>query len=258
MLVTLHELYAYKNMIYNLVRKDLRTRYKGSFLGFFWTFLNPLLQLIVYGLLFSIVMRINMDQYYLYLFIGLIPWVFCSTSTIEASKCIMTNHDLIKKIYFPRAVLPIALVTSGFMNMIFSMVVVLLSLLVMGRGLSVYVVLLPLVMLIEYLFLLTVALFVSSITVYLRDLEHILNIIVMGWFYFTPVVYPMSYVPEKYLKFFIFNPMYPIIDAYQKILYWKEMPNMVNLGCLTIGVVILLVCGFYTFQKLQKGFAEEL
>jgi lipopolysaccharide transport system permease protein len=120
LLVSLKEIYKYREMLKNLVRKELRTRYKGSVLGFLWTFINPLLQLLVYTVIFSTVMRINIDRFYIFMFVALLPWIFFSTSVQSSSSTIISNKDLIKKIYFPRVVLPVSVVISGLMNMIFS------------------------------------------------------------------------------------------------------------------------------------------
>ena len=127
-------------MIFSLVRKDLRTRYKGSVLGFLWTFVNPLMQLIVYNVVFSVIMRIRMDDYYMYMFVGLLPWIFFCNCVENGTTSVMVGQDLIKKIYFPRLVLPIATVSAAFMNMLFSMVVLFAALFVSGKGISVQIV----------------------------------------------------------------------------------------------------------------------
>ena len=120
---TLKELYAYREMIFSLIRRDLKGRYKGSALGFLWTFINPLMQLGVYTLVFSVIMRNGIKDYYLFLFVALIPWIFFSTSLSGGSSCIWAQQDMVKKIYFPREVLPIAFVTSQFVNMLLSFLV---------------------------------------------------------------------------------------------------------------------------------------
>ena len=148
------ELYDYREMLSNLVKKDLKVRYKGSVLGFLWTFLNPLLQLIVYTIVFSTIMKVNIDKFYIYLFIGLIPWLFFATCIQAGSTSILMNKDLIKKIYFPRIILPISTVNSAFMNMFYSMIVVILTILVSGIGFSKYVLLLPLAMIMQYILVL--------------------------------------------------------------------------------------------------------
>lgn len=192
---SLKELYAYREMIFSLVRKDLRTRYKGSVLGFLWTFVNPLLQLVVYTLVFSTIMRVNVDKFYIYLFVALVPWIFFTSSIQGGATSILSGADLIKKIYFPRLVLPIAVTSAAFMNMVFSMLIVFIALIISGIGLSWHIVYLPVIMVLEYFFALGMAFIFSALNVYFRDLEHILGIVTMAWFYGTPIVYTIDMVP---------------------------------------------------------------
>ena len=139
-------------MICSLIRRDLRGRYKGSVLGFLWTFLNPLLQLGVYTLVFSVIMRNGIADYYMFLFVALVPWMFFSVSLTNGASCILSQKDMVQKIYFPRQVLPIAFVTSQFINMLLSFLVIFAVLIVSGKGwhwIAVYF--LPFIFLIEYL-----------------------------------------------------------------------------------------------------------
>lgn len=255
---SLKELYEYREMIYSLVRKDLRTRYKGSVLGFFWTFLNPLLQLIVYSIAFSYIMRVQMDNYYMYMFVGLLPWIFFCTSVQGGAMSVMSGSDLIKKIYFPRLVLPIATVTGAFVNMLFSMVVMFAALFVSGIGVSKYIFYMPILLLLLYSLGLGLAFIFSACNVYLRDLEHILGIVTMSMFYVTPVIYPISMVPERFLHYFYLNPMVPMITAFQDILYYQKAPHMDTLLGVVGYAVAFMVIGFVVFQKLQRNFVEEL
>lgn len=256
---TIKELYQYRQMIFSLVRKDLRGRYKGSVLGFMWTFINPLLQLCIYTVVFSTIMRAGIDKFYVFLFVALVPWLFFSACLSNGSTVILANQDLVKKIYFPRIVLPIAYVTSCFVNMLFSFVVVFGMLLVTRFGISFQAVLyLPVIMLIEYILALGIALISSACTVYFRDLEHILGIVSMGWMYLTPIVYPPEMVPESLRVYFNLNPMTPIATAYRDILYYKQPPHMGTLLQATVLGIIVVVLGCILFNKLQKGFIEEL
>ena len=190
------EIYAYREMIFSLVRRDLKGRYKGSVLGFMWTFINPLLQLGVYTLVFSIIMRNDIEDYYLFLFVALVPWIFFSTSVTGGSHCIIAQQDMVKKIYFPREVLPIAFVTSQFVNMILSFIVIFFVIIISGRGFNFIALLyLPIIMIAEYLLALSAAMLTSAITVYLRDIEYILGIISMAWQFLTPIMYPVEASP---------------------------------------------------------------
>jgi len=255
----LKEIYDYRQMIISLVRKDLRGRYKGSVLGFLWTFINPLLQLVVYTLVFSVLLKNNIDKYYLFLFVGLVPWIFFSGSLTTGSISVLGQKDLVKKIYFPREVLPISYVTSCFVNMLFSFVIIFLVVFVSGTGVSLRALLfLPLVMMVEYILALGVALLTSAITVYFRDMEHILGIVSMAWLYLTPIMYSIDIVPEKYMTLFMLNPMTPVIVAYRDIIYYKQIPQISTLlHALVFGLIVLLI-GWFVFSKLKKHFVEEL
>lgn len=253
------EIYDYRQMIFSLVRKELRGRYKGSVLGFLWTFINPLLQLLVYTFVFSIVLPTNVEKYYLYLFVGLVPWMFFSGSMTGGAACIVNQKDMVKKIYFPREVMPISYVASGFVNMLFCFIVIFAVIIVSGVGVNPAALLyLPIVMAVEFIMALGGAMLTSALTVYFRDLEYILGILTMAWMYFTPVVYSMEMVPEWIRPYFNINPMTPVINAYRAILYSKQPPELSTLiQGLVLGVIVLVI-GSISFNKLQKGFAEEL
>ena len=178
---TIKEIWNYRSMITSLVKRDLRGRYKGSVLGFFWTFLNPLLQLIVYTFVFSIVMRAGIEDYYLFLFVALVPWVFFSSSVDGGAGCVRNQVNLVNKIYFPREVLPIAHVLSQLVNMLLSFLVVIAVLIVSGKGINLAVWwYLPIVILQETLLAFGFALFFSAVTVFFRDLQYFLTIFLMA------------------------------------------------------------------------------
>lgn len=256
---TLKELYAYREMIFSLIRRDLKGRYKGSALGFLWTFINPLMQLGVYTLVFSVIMRNGIKDYYLFLFVALIPWIFFSTSLTGGSSCIWAQQDMVKKIYFPREVLPIAFVTSQFVNMLLSFLVVFAVLLVSGKGLNLIALLcLPVVMLVEYILAISAAMLTSAITVYLRDMEYILGIVTMAWQFLSPVMYSVDQVPEQLLPIYNLNPMTPVITAYREILYYGNVPKLSTLLHAVIFGIIVLIVGVTVFSKLKRHFAEAL
>lgn len=256
---TIKELYAYREMIFSLVRRDLNGRYKGSALGFLWTFINPLLQLGVYTMVFSVIMRNGITDYYLFLFVALIPWIFFSTSLSGGSSCIWSQKEMVKKIYFPREVLPIAFVTSQFVNMLLSFLVIFVVLIVSGKGINLIALLyLPVIMIVEYILALSVAMISSAVTVYLRDVEYILGIVTMAWQFLTPVMYSVDVVPEKMRTVFNLNPMTPVIVAYRDILYYKKIPELGTLVQAVCLGLVLLVVGMVVFSRLKRHFAEEL
>lgn len=257
-IVRIKEIYAYREMIWMLVLRDLRGRYKGSVLGFLWTFINPLMQLAVYTVVFSAIMRSGIDKYYLFLFVALIPWLFFSGSVMGGSMSIVSQSSMVSKIYFPRQILPIAHVTTCFVNMLLCFVVVLLVTgLSNGLNLAVLPYLIP-IMLLEYLLALGITLLVSGITVYFRDMEHIMGIVTMAWQFLTPIMYSVDMVPKQFKGIFHANPMTAIIVAYRDVLYYKQAPQMETmLSALGMGVVFLII-GWFGFEKMQRHFAEEL
>ncbi|MGB8452460.1 MAG: ABC transporter permease [Anaerocolumna sp.] len=256
---TIRELYNYRQMIYSLVKRDLRGRYKGSVLGFLWTFINPLLQLVVYSLVFSIIMKAGIDKFYLFLFVALVPWLFFSTCLTGGASCIWAQQDMVKKIYFPREVLPLSYTISQFINMLLTFIIIFMVIIISDVGISISALIyLPIIFIVEFILALGITMLTSALTVYFRDLEYILGIIGMAWMYMTPVIYPIEQVPEELLPIFNLNPMTPIIIAYRDILYYKQVPEIETLlHALLLGIIILII-GSYAFSKLKRHFAEEL
>lgn len=253
------EIWAYRQMIVSLVKRDLKGRYKGSVLGFLWTFLNPLFQLLVYTIVFSRIMRAGIEDYYLFLFVALIPWLFFSTCVSGGAGCIWTQKDMVNKIYFPREVMPISYVISQLINMLLSFLVIFSVLIVTGKGIDITAVAyLPLIIAIEFLFSLGFTFLTASLTVYLRDLEYILGIMIMAWQYMSPVLYDINMVPGEYKAIFMLNPMSPILEAYRDILYYQKIPQVSTLAyALGLGVGVLIL-GFSIFEKLKRRFSEVL
>ena len=258
-LQTVREIYSYRQMIVAFVRRELRGRYKGSFLGFLWTFLNPLLQLCVYSIVFSTILKSGIEKYYLFLFVALIPWIFFSSSVLGGAASIIAQKDMVKKIYFPREVLPISTVTTNFVNMLLCFIVVFAVVILSGIKLN-FLALLCLipVWIVEYILALGMAFLTSAVTVYFRDMEHILGIVMMAWQYLTPVLYSYDIIPPQYQLIFDLNPMTPIISAYRDILYESKVPDLKSLISATVMGLIVLVIGWITFSKLKRRFAEEL
>lgn len=255
----LREIWNYRQMIFSLVKRELRGRYKGSLLGFFWTFLNPLLQLVVYTIVFSVIMRAGIEKYYLFLFVALIPWIMFSTSVAGGCSCVLNQKDMVTKIYFPREVLPIAHVTTAMINMLYSFIVVFIVVIASGVTIQPLAILcLPVIVIVEYILSIGIALIVSSLTVFFRDLEHIMGIVVMSWQFLTPVMYSVDQVPEELSPIFQLNPMTQIITAYRDVLYYGSVPHIGTLSVAFMWGIVSVIFGFIIFQTLQRRFAEEL
>ncbi len=252
------KIYQYRELLKTNVKKEIRGRYKNSILGVMWSFLNPLLQLVVYSVIFGALLASGDKTYHIYICVALIPWTYFTTAITQASFTIIGNGDIIKKVYFPREILPISVVTSGAVNFIISTIIILAFVIFSGIGLSWYLLLYPFVLLVQYVLLLGISFIVSSITVYFRDLEHIIGIILLAAFYGTPIVYKLEQLPANLQVLMQLNPMTHIINGYRDIFYYQQMPNIKVLLMLLGISVILTVIGYFIFKKLQKGFAEEL
>lgn len=254
----LKDLYSYRELLKTTIQKDIGGKYKHSFLGILWSFINPLLQITVYAFVFQIILKSNIENYAVYLCCGLIPWQYFSNVVLRGAAVIVDNGNIIKKVYFPRGILPISLVSSEGVNFLISTIIILGFVIVSGIGLSKYALLYFLILPIQYIISLGVSFIVSSITVYFRDLQHILGILMQLLFYATPIVYSMDSVPGNFKWLLKLNPMSYLIDGYRSIFYDKTLPSFRGLGIALAMGIILCALGFFIFKKLERRFAEEL
>ena len=253
----LKNIYNYRELLKTNVQKEIRGRYKNSFLGIIWSFLNPLLQLAVYAIIFPLILKDTQEYYVIFVCTGLIPWTYFTTTITQAAFTIIANGNIIKKVYFPREILPIAVVTSATVNFLISTLIIIAFCFAYGLGISRYIIFYPIVMLMQYVLSLGISFILSSITVYLRDLEHIISIALQVAFYATPIVYASDTIPEAFRGIISLNPMAHIINAYRDIFYNQTMPDFKVLGVLFLISIVICIIGYIIFNKLQKGFAEE-
>lgn len=251
-------LYNYRELIKTSVKKDIGGKYKNSFLGILWSFVNPLLQIAVYAIIFPLIMKNNIPNYTVFMVCGLIPWNYFSTVINRASFTIIENGNIIKKVYFPREILPLSLVISETINFFISTIIIIGFILTYKMGITKYILLYPLVLLIQYIMLLGISLVVSSITVYFRDLQHFIGVLLQLFFYATPIVYSLETIPENFRWILKINPMTYIIEGFRDIFYYQKMPDIKMLGVILIISIVLCIIGYMIFRNLQKKFAEEL
>ena len=240
------------------VKKDIRGKYKGSFLGILWSFINPLLSVLVYAIVFPYIMRMKIENYLIYLITGIIPWTFVTSAINTGMTSVLCNSDIIKKVYFPRILLPISSVTSALVNFMISCIIILIFCIFSGVGISIYLIWLPLVALIQYVMLLGFAFILSAIEMYMRDIEHIINFVIAMAFYVTPILYKSEIFPKNLVWIVNLNPMAYLVDAYRQIFLYQENPNFYGLGIVSLFSIFIFAIGYYLFEKLQKGFAEEV
>lgn len=252
-------IYKYRELLKNNVKKEIRGRYKNSVLGVIWTFLNPLLQLAVYAFIFPLILKTTQEYYVIFVCVGLIPWTFFTATISQSTGTVIANGNIVKKVYFPREILPISVVTSAMVNFIISTLIIIVFCFIYGLGIELkYIIFYPVVLIIQYILQLGISFILSSVTVYFRDLEHFVQIALQVMFYATPIVYAGDTIPEAFSFIIKLNPMAHIIDGYRAIFYYQTMPDWPSLGILLVASIVLCIIGYFIFKRLQRGFAEEL
>ncbi len=251
-------LYNYRELLKSNVKKEIRGKYKGSFLGILWSFINPLLTVLVYAIVFPYILRIKEDNYLIFLIVAVIPWNFFVTVIQQGTTTVLANQNIIKKVFFPREILPISVAVSALINFFISCIIVFIFILGSGLGIHRFIIMLPIIALIQFILSLGIIFILSAINVYVRDVEYIVNFLVTMLFYGTPVLYSTKMFHGTIEKILNLNPMTHIIEAYRSILYYRTWPNFENLFIVTIFSVVVLIVGYLIFRKLEKGFAEEV
>jgi homopolymeric O-antigen transport system permease protein len=266
MLRNLARLPRYRALIQSLVARELKARYRGSVLGFFWSFINPLTLLLIYTFVFKYVMPAaveGIDHYPLFMFCGLLPWTWFASSLTESSGVLISGGNLIKKVLFPAEILPIVTVTANMIHFFLALPILAVFLIVYKAPLTVGELLcFPLVVLVQFIFTLACALILSALTVHFRDIRDILSNVLTLWFFATPIIYAYNHMPvgaQAFKKYLNLNPFTHIVISYQEILFfagpfghWKWLAAM---GVASVGFFFL---AYWIFDRLRDSFAEEV
>ena len=252
------ELYNYRQLLKSNVRKEIRGKYKGSFLGVLWSFVNPLLQALVYAIVFPIILKSSQPHYVTFVVIAVLPWNWFTTVISQGTSTININGAILKKVYFPREILPLSINVSGMINFLISCLIIAIFLLFSGIGFSFYIIFLPLIIIVQFILQLGIIFITSAVNVYVKDAEYIINFLVMMLFYGTPILYSADLFPARYRWVLNMNPMSTIINSYRNIFYYKTMSDLFMLLVIGLCSFLLLIIGLAVFKKLKKGFAEEL
>lgn len=253
------ELYQYRELLKTSVKKEIRGKYKASTLGVLWSFINPLLQVLVYAIVFPYMLGNTGNDYIIYLITGIIPWTYFSTALTGCVGCIKNNAGIIKKVYFPREILPLSTVISGFINFMISCIIILIFCLIWKTGISWHIVFVPLIALVEGVLVLGLGMALGAIDAYIQDTEHFVTFLLQLAFYGAPIVYQLDTFGSTSIisKMIRINPITTIMNAYRNVFLYHQIPNMVSLGIVVIISLVILVLGYLVFRKLEKGFAEQ-
>jgi lipopolysaccharide transport system permease protein len=259
MIRNLRELYQYRGLLLSLVQRELKARYRGSVLGFFWTFLNPTLYMLVYALLFGVFMKSPVPSYPFFMFVGLLPWIWFSTSVGVGASAISDRRDLMTKVRFPAQVLPATVVTTNLINFVLSLPLMVALGLFFGHMPTWHVVAFPLVVATQLCFTLALVYTISALNVTFRDLQHIVQNLLTLWFFLTPILYRVETIPEAYRSVAVLaNPMAIFTTAYQAIFYEHRLPEFVPLATLLAVSVGLLRASAQLFESRRDEFAESI
>jgi lipopolysaccharide transport system permease protein len=269
MRTSLVELWQYRELLYNLTVRDLKVRYKNSVLGIAWSLLNPILMMLVFTVVYTVMLgQSNRRDYAAFILCGLLPWNFFSGSVMGGVGSVVNNGYLIKKVYFPRAVLPISIMFSNLVNFLIALPVYFVLAWLLGVQFTPYVLFLPVVVLVEIIFILGVSLLLSAVNVFYRDVQQIMEVLILAWFFMTPVIWDANALPASRMVLgidvpvlrltYILNPMASIISTYRDILYYGRPIGWDFFLRTVITVVIALVIGFFVFNRLKGRFAEEV
>jgi ABC-2 type transport system permease protein/lipopolysaccharide transport system permease protein len=256
---SLRELWLSRELIRSLAERDLRARYNQAFLGFAWAILTPVALMVVFTIFFQGVAKIDTGgvPYALFAYVGLVPWTFFSTSVSQGGQSLLTNTNVLTKVYCPREVFPLASVMVAAVDAVIALTALLVLFAIYTFAPAATTVWVPLLVLIQLAFTLGFVLIISTVVIFLRDLKHVLPILLQLGIFATPVAYPMSKIPaDVQVLYSIINPLAPIIDGYRRTVLYGLPPEWHLLGPATATSLILLVGGYLFFKRMEADFAD--
>lgn len=245
----------YFDLLSALTLKELKAKYKSTTLGFLWAFLNPLLQMIILSVVFSFFLRIQVENYPIFLFAGLLPWMFLNLSLTSGTATLVDNRDLLKKMVFPKEFLPLAAISANLVNFAASLVIFLLILAILGF-VGPQLIFLPVAVILQLILTLGIVFLASSLNIVFRDVFYLVQAGLILWFYLTPIFYPLSFVPERFLNLYSVNPMVGIVGLYQYSVLGQSFPPIAAVVNSLVISLVILTTGFLVFEARKPNFAD--
>jgi ABC-type polysaccharide/polyol phosphate export permease len=251
-------MFKYWSLLKKLTLREIKARYKQSFLGFFWVILNPLFQMIIMSFVFSNIMKMTGIgvPYPIFLYAGLLPWLFFANSISSAMGALANNSSLIKKIYFPREILILSTLLAKVFDFSLAIIIFIVLMIFFKVPFTVYMLLFFPIFLLQFIFTYGLSLLLSALNLFYRDIQYLFDLVMTLWFYVTPIIYATEFFPAQYRYIFKINPMSVFINAYRQVLFNGTFPNWESLG---IGVVVsigLYLIAHNIFKKLEGMFAD--
>jgi len=248
----------YLELITVLAGREIKARYKQSVLGYAWVILNPLLQMLVMAFVFSQIMRFNTISvpYTIFLYCGLLPWNLFANSLSSSTNALVSNAPLLSKIYFPREIFVISTIIAKIIDFFLASTIFVAFLIFYQHPVTSNLLWVIPIFLIQQLFTYGVSLILSALNLFYRDIQYVLNLLILIWMYLTPVIYPTEIFPERYRFIFQLNPMAVIINAYRQTILGGGSPNLTSLGIALAVSLIITILGYKLFKKLEGVFAD--
>jgi len=248
----------YIDVITVLAQKDFKVRYRNSVLGFLWSLLNPLAYMVILTLVFSFLLRVNIQNFAPWLLVGLLVWRFFSISTAQGLYSIVGNPSLVGKVYIPRYMIVLSNSVANFLGAALEFVALLPLLVFLGVNPTIYAIFLPAVLVMEFLLVFGLSLFLSSLNLKYRDFDQLWGLALQLGFFLSPIVYDANLIPERYQFLYSLNPVTCLIESTRSILLFQRLPSLFNSTVIVASIAVFLLIGFIVFGRLERRFAEEL
>lgn len=258
----LRVLWHHRGLLFAFAANDLKHRYVGSSIGFFWTVVNPIIELVTYTFVFHVLMGVTFHpsggtvHYSLFLFCGMVAWFSVSEGLTRATTSVTEHAHLIKKINFPAAVLPSFVVVSAVINQLVRTVILAVGVIFLGNGLSVHFLLVPFFIFVQAVFVLGLGFFLATANVYFRDTSHWVNAVLLGWMFVTPIFYPPAAYPRQFQLLLQLNPLAHIVGVYQELILNQRLPDVRQMLLTVVFAGFAFVIGYSVFSHHRRKFAD--
>lgn len=256
----LKEVFKHKHLIYELTYAEFKSKYKQSVLGIAWALFRPLSLTLIYSVIFTLIVRMPSDgvPYPIFVFSALLPWTLFSAGLNRGVTSVYGNSALLKKIYFPREVIVLASVLGGFVDFVFGFLVFILMMVYYSVPLTWNIFYVVLILASLFFLTLGVSLALSALNVFMRDITHLIPVLTQIWMYLSPIIYPLSTIPDRFLNFYLLNPVVGILDSFRNVFARGIAPNLTYLGISVVMSLVIFFVGYSIFKKLEMRFADVI
>jgi len=252
----LSKIWKYRELASELFWTYLKLRHVGSVLGFIWTLLNPILYILTYWIVFSLIIRMGLENYPLFLIPGYLAWNFTFSAIVNSSESILQSKDLITKIAFPNEIIVLTNVAVGLVDFVISLIIFIIVIFIFYPPVSYYITLVPVILFLQILLTVGVSMIVACISVYFKDVPKLIVVLGNIFFFLTPIFYPLDFIPSDFRIIALINPLAQIINIYHDLIYYKEFPSIILIIITATVSFTVFAIGFLVFNKLRFSFAE--